>query len=237
MSPIHIKYLGHMGVRSTMSISLELEGKLWGLVCCHSYEKSTSLPFPIREICYWVGLCASTCLDKLNYSEKLQSRRVLEDLQTNRDPQACVTASSEDILRLFNATSGFMVIQGEARSVGRHKAYPEALILLRYVSMKQVDAVVSCQNISIDHPGLRYAHNLKSIAGFLLIPLSTANQDFLLLFRDHQVREVHWAGKPPNKIGTDSPMSKLEPRHSFKKWTEQVKGYSESWTEEQCGHL
>jgi light-regulated signal transduction histidine kinase (bacteriophytochrome) len=237
MSPIHIKYLANMGVRSTMSISLELEGRLWGLICCHSYGRATSLPFPIREICHWIALSASNSLEKLNYSSKLESRQVLEALQANKDPQTCVTASSDDILRLFNAASGFMVIQGEARSVGRHRIYQEALTLLRYVCMRQFKLVVACQSIAVDHPGLHSARNFKSIAGFLFIPLSAASQDFLLVLRDHQVREVNWAGKPPSKTGRDSPMNKLEPRHSFDKWTEIIKGFCEQWTEEQCGHL
>lgn len=37
MSPIHIKYLGNMGVRASMSISMTAFGELWGLIACHSY--------------------------------------------------------------------------------------------------------------------------------------------------------------------------------------------------------
>lgn len=38
VSPIHIEYLRNMGVRASMSISLLVEGKLWGLVACHHYS-------------------------------------------------------------------------------------------------------------------------------------------------------------------------------------------------------
>ncbi len=37
MSPIHIKYLGNMAVRSSMSISIDAFNELWGLIACHSY--------------------------------------------------------------------------------------------------------------------------------------------------------------------------------------------------------
>lgn len=37
MSPIHIKYLGNMGVRASMSISMTAFDELWGLIACHSY--------------------------------------------------------------------------------------------------------------------------------------------------------------------------------------------------------
>ena len=37
VSPIHIEYLGNMGVGASLSISIIVEGKLWGLFACHHY--------------------------------------------------------------------------------------------------------------------------------------------------------------------------------------------------------
>jgi light-regulated signal transduction histidine kinase (bacteriophytochrome) len=36
MSPIYLKYLGNMAVRSSMSISINAFNDLWGLITCHS---------------------------------------------------------------------------------------------------------------------------------------------------------------------------------------------------------
>jgi light-regulated signal transduction histidine kinase (bacteriophytochrome) len=33
MSPVHLIYLGNMGVESSMSIAVTVYGKLWGLIC------------------------------------------------------------------------------------------------------------------------------------------------------------------------------------------------------------
>ena len=38
VSPIHIEYLRNMGVRASMSISIVVEGELWGLIACHHYS-------------------------------------------------------------------------------------------------------------------------------------------------------------------------------------------------------
>ena len=38
VSPIHIEYLGNMGVGASLSISIVIEGKLWGLFACHHYS-------------------------------------------------------------------------------------------------------------------------------------------------------------------------------------------------------
>lgn len=35
VSPIHLEYLRNMGVRASMSISLIVDGRLWGLIACH----------------------------------------------------------------------------------------------------------------------------------------------------------------------------------------------------------
>ena len=37
VSPIHIEYLKNMGVQASLSISIIVEGKLWGLFACHHY--------------------------------------------------------------------------------------------------------------------------------------------------------------------------------------------------------
>jgi light-regulated signal transduction histidine kinase (bacteriophytochrome) len=37
-SPVHIKYLQNMGVKGSMSLSLIVNNKLWGLIACHDYE-------------------------------------------------------------------------------------------------------------------------------------------------------------------------------------------------------
>ena len=37
VSRIHIEYLRNMGVRASMSISIVVEGELWGLIACHHY--------------------------------------------------------------------------------------------------------------------------------------------------------------------------------------------------------
>ena len=56
MSPIHIKYLANMAVRSSMSISINAFGELWGLVSCHSYgAKGMRMSFPIRKMCRLIG--------------------------------------------------------------------------------------------------------------------------------------------------------------------------------------
>lgn len=77
MSPIHLKYLQNMGVRSSMSISLIIDDELWGLVACHSYgEEGIRVSLPIRELCRNIGDCASINIARLLLMHRLRSRGV-----------------------------------------------------------------------------------------------------------------------------------------------------------------
>ncbi|HEY0353382.1 MAG TPA: GAF domain-containing protein, partial [Enterovirga sp.] len=50
VSPIHIEYLKNMGVRASMSISIVVDDRLWGLFACHHYAPR-SLSFERRSVC------------------------------------------------------------------------------------------------------------------------------------------------------------------------------------------
>ena len=41
VSPIHCEYLRNMGVGASMSISIVVDGALWGLIACHHYGPRT----------------------------------------------------------------------------------------------------------------------------------------------------------------------------------------------------
>lgn len=61
------------------------------------------------------------------------------------------------------------------------------------------------------------------------MPLSSGGQDFIAFLRKGQPRKVRWAGRPYK----DGQENKLEPRTSFKMWSETVAGRSRMWTDEQ----
>jgi light-regulated signal transduction histidine kinase (bacteriophytochrome) len=230
MSPVHLKYLANMGVRSSLSMSLECEGKLWGLICCHSYgPTATRVPFRVRELCYYVGVAASTCLEKILHADKFQGRKILDTLQHYDDPNECITASSSELLKLFDADFGFFVVDGEARTIGKLVSYTEAVTLLKYFYFRRSSTIYSSSCIVKDLTDLDFEPGFQAIAGVMYVPLSMAAPDFVVFFRKDQLKEVHWAGKPAlhSKVGV------LEPRNSFKKWTEIVRGTSREWTAEQ----
>ncbi|TGO47976.1 hypothetical protein BCON_0256g00040 [Botryotinia convoluta] len=233
MSPVHIKYLTNMGVRASFSISLIVEGRLWGLISCHYYGlKGKRVSFPMRELCRSLGDCTSNNIEKLIYLSRIQARRHLGKAPPKTSPSQYVAASSRDLLQMFEADFGFLAIKDEARTIGRLYAYNESISLLQYIRKKSHTSVFYTQNISADCTDIMFPAHFVLISGFLVIPLSLSGSDFLVFFRKGQLKEVKWAGNPNEKIykpGTQY----LEPRASFKRWSQHVIGTSREWTREQ----
>lgn len=131
MSPIHIKYLANMAVRASMSISINAFNELWGLIACHSYgSKGMRVSFPIRKMCRLVGDSASRNIERLSYASRLQARKLISTAPTENNPSGYIVASSEDLLKLFDADYGLLSIKDETKILGKLEQTQEALAML-----------------------------------------------------------------------------------------------------------
>lgn len=234
MSPIHIKYLANMAVRSSMSISINAFGELWGLISCHGYgAKGLRVSFPIRKMCRLVGETASRNIERLSYASRLQARKLINTVPTSKNPSGYIIASSEDLLKLFDADFGMLSIRDETKVLGKVEETQEALAMLEYLRMRKITGVIASQDLKDDFPDLRYPPGFHHIAGLLIVPLSAGGNDFIVFFRRGQLREVKWAGNPYEKFVKEGTEGYLEPRKSFKTWSETVVGKCRDWTEEE----
>ncbi|KAL8393675.1 hypothetical protein RB595_003419 [Gaeumannomyces hyphopodioides] len=234
MSPIHLKYLGNMAVRSSMSISINAFDELWGLITCHSYGKrGMRVSFPIRKMCRLVGDTASRNIERLSYASRLQARKLINTVPTDRNPSGYIIASSDDLLRLFDADFGALSIRGETKILGKPEHSQEILVILEYLRVKKFNSVLTTQDVCEGFADLRYPHGFNVIAGALYVPLSTGGNDFIVFFRHGQVHEVKWAGNPYQKSIKQGTKAYLQPRKSFKVWNETIMGKSREWSEEQ----
>ena len=235
MSPVHIKYLANMAVRASMSISINAFNELWGLIACHSYgAKGMRVSFPIRKMCRLVGDTASRNIERLSYASRLQARKLINTVPTAANPSGYIVASSEDLMNLFDADIGALSIRNETKIMGQTKGFlEEALALVEFLRIRKISSVLACQDINIDFPDLRYEPGLRFIAGFLFVPLSTGGNDFIVFFRKGVLREVKWAGNPYEKYVKEGTEGYLEPRKSFKMWSETIVGKCRDWSEEE----
>lgn len=234
MSPIHLKYLANMAVRSSMSISINAFGGLWGLIACHSYgPKGMRVSFPIRKMCRLVGDTVSRNIERLSYASRLQARKLINTVPTEHNPSGYIIASSDDLLKLFDADFGMLSIREETKILGKVEHSQEALAMLEYLRLRKFTSVLTTQDVKVDFPDLHYPPGFQVIAGLLYVPLSVGGNDFIVFFRRGQVKEVKWAGNPYEKTFKEGTEAYLQPRTSFKVWNETVVGKSRDWSEEQ----
>lgn len=229
MSPIHIKYLANMEVRSSMSISVNGPNDLWGLISCHSYgPRGMRVSFPIRKMCRLIGDTVSRNIERLSYASRLQARKLINTVPTDANPSGYIVASSDDLLRLVDADYGALCIRGEIKILAKSHQSQEMLALLEYLKVRKHNSVLTSKHIVKDFQDLHYPPGFKDISGLLYVPLSTDGQDFIAFFRRGQLTEVKWGGNPNLAKFSEG---HLEPRKSFQTWSETVLDRCRDWTE------
>ncbi|CAG7853027.1 SubName: Full=Related to phytochrome {ECO:0000313/EMBL:CCA70880.1} [Serendipita indica DSM 11827] len=226
MSPIHLKYLGNMGVRASMSISIVAFQKLWGLIACHSYgDHGMRVSFPVRQMLRLLSDSISRNVERLSYAQRLRTRKLISTVPTDQHPTGYIVSNSEDLLTLFDADCGVLVIGEGAKILGPNEHGQDILLLAEYLRVKQFTLLQVSQSVMQDYPDLQLPSGLDVIAGLLYVPLSMTGKDFIALLRKGQAAVVNWAGKPPAK--DDGTINSLQPRTSFKARR------CRAWTDEQ----
>ncbi|EKM49752.1 uncharacterized protein PHACADRAFT_106758 [Phanerochaete carnosa HHB-10118-sp] len=230
MSPIHLKYLGNMGVRASMSVSIMAFGQLWGLVACHSYGPyGMRVSFPVRQMLRLLSQSISRNVERLSLAHRLHTRKLINTMPTDQNPSGYIVSDADDLLGLFDADYGVLVIGEGAKILGPNQHGQEILIVAEYLRMKQFNTMQVSQAVTTDYPDLQLSTGLEVIAGLLYVPLSVGGGDFIAFLRKGQPRQVNWAGRP---FRADEEKSTLEPRKSFKLWSETVAGRSRAWVDE-----
>jgi light-regulated signal transduction histidine kinase (bacteriophytochrome) len=65
VAPDQVQLFSDLDVSSAMTISLVVEGDLWGLITCHSYRSKVVEVSPLmREVCRCIGDCASAQIER-----------------------------------------------------------------------------------------------------------------------------------------------------------------------------
>jgi len=94
VSPIHIEYLRNMGVRASMSISIIVDGKLWGLFACHHYSPRCPA-FERRSVAELFAQMFAMRLESRERQETVEYERRARDIS---DQLLGAVASDETLL-------------------------------------------------------------------------------------------------------------------------------------------
>lgn len=237
VSPIHIEYLSNMGVSASMSISIVIDGKLWGLFALHHYAPRY-LTMEIRSATELFGQMVALIIDGRLYKEAKRIDEVARDLHDRfiaklvaASPSLETISDFAEDMREMVPCDGFVVwAKGEEKTHGTGLSREELQSLTRFLNRAGSGRIYATDELSTFHPPA--ADYRSRVSGVLAIPISRSPRDYILFFRREIVQTVNWAGDPKTKermIGPNG--ARLTPRKSFEAWKETVVGKSLPWTE------
>lgn len=230
VSPVHLQYMRNMGTYASMSVSLVVDGRLWGLVSCH-HEHPCHVAFGKRSACEQLGqllalrIASRETADELNF--RLDVRRimvsVLARLTKGVDFIDNLAGVFPELLQFARASGVAVLFNGRIASFGACPDDPALRDLVAWLA--------SIDHGEIFHTDALHQHYQGAAAiqaqasGLLALPISRVHQHYLLWFRAEQVSTIEWAGNP----NTKNEPGKLSPRASFDSWKETVHGRSMPW--------
>jgi PAS domain S-box-containing protein len=233
VSPIHLEYMRNMGTMSSMSISLVCEGRLWGLISCHSAEPR-SVAYVVRSACDLLTKMVGTQLMAFQSATQLEravhfhgvQRRILTQMAAENDYLKAMAAQMSELAQVTNSEGVTLVIDGVCSSSGRTP--PDAAVIRLAESLDtQADLkLFSSHSLQDD---FEWAAEIEDLAsGCVAIRISDVRQNYVMWFRPQIVSTVKWAGEPAK---VKEAAGGLHPRASFDTWQQQVHGKSAPWTE------
>jgi light-regulated signal transduction histidine kinase (bacteriophytochrome) len=229
VSPVHIEYLTNMGVGASLSISIIVEGRLWGLIACH-HSEARCPSFVMRTAAELFGLMYSMTLES-----RLRGNTAVDERNARALSDRMMMAIAGDETLLTNAAwirdNVGGIIQCDGVAVFRPGAVtlngstpPEGDIatIARFLDTTSPSRVYDTNAIAVIDPGL--AQSADRAAGMLAIPVSRTPRDYIMLFRRELLEEVRWSGDPTKAVVKTEDGLRLSPRKSFAAFAEMVRG-------------
>ena len=247
VSPIHREYLRNMGIDASMSISIIVAGKLWGLIACH-HNSPRLLPRHLRAVCELFGSMFSLQLEAREKSEqfeaRLASRKILQELMLNlagvQDYAYGLTQQTPNLLDYINGgditldgsrNGGVAVrVEGQLTFLGSTPTRHEITKLTEWLAsyMIETEGIFSTDRLSEIYPEAKAFAHVAS--GLLVIAVSRDPSDFILWFRPELVETALWAGDPDKPVTSSADGDVLSPRKSFEVWKHTVRNRALPWT-------
>ncbi|TCR62920.1 GAF domain-containing protein [Bosea sp. BK604] len=235
VSPIHCEYLRNMGVSASMSVSIIVEGELWGLIACHHYSPR-SLSMNRRIAAEIFGEFFALQLGALTQKQLLVAAERARSFLNGMLTSASYVTDASDFLghhlaefRDLVESDGVGVwVRGQWRAEGHAPPAAFAEELAAFATQVCEGRIWATTSLSEVLPSAgAYA---RQFAGLLIIPLSQIPRDYLFFFRQELVHTIEWGGDPNKTYSTGPHGDRLTPRQSFAVWKETVAGHSKPWS-------
>ena len=230
VSPVHLEYMRNMGTLASMSVSLVVRGKLWGLISCHNHEPRT-LDFHTRAACEHLGELLSLQIRAKEENQEIETLHELQRISLKivsglGDSDATLRALADDsrgLLGLAQADGAAVVFDDNCWITGTTPGREQILALAAWIGDHRSDVYETNHLEETDAP----SQDPGIASGVLAVSLSDVHRHLVVWFRCETARTIRWAGEPEKQPDSQG---RLHPRLSFRSWTETVRGRSIAWS-------
>lgn len=232
VSPIHCQYMLNMGVRSSMSISLLKDDRLWGLISCGNREP-LQVSHTLRSACQTIGQVLSLQISLLE-DQHIQRQRLAKHHMLDRLSRA-MSEAPEDVyngllenasalLTLVDAGGVAVIVDSQVHLIGQCPTADQVMALQEWLLTRPQPVFESSSLGAVFPAAQAYPHVASGLLAFSL-PKPVVNG--VLWFRAEVKDSVHWSGNPEKskRVVND----RLQPRESFAAWKQQVNGTARVW--------
>ena len=231
VSPVHLQYMRNMRTLASMSISIVVQGRLWGLISCHHAEPK-AVRFQARTACELLGSVLSLQIESMELQVRNQRllgvrQQIVQLLSAMADRDSVregALALSDTLLGFVQAQGAAIITSSSCDLIGDTPGEEIIQALTQWLAERGGHEVFHSDNVGRDIPHLPGL--AAQVGGVLAVAISEIHSHYLIWFKPEQARTVTWAGQPQKAI-SDSGV--LSPRNSFDHWQETVKGFSSPW--------
>ncbi|MEQ8658242.1 MAG: HWE histidine kinase domain-containing protein [Hyphomicrobiales bacterium] len=229
--PVHCEYLRNMGVRSTLSLPIVVDGKLWGLFAFHHRTPrylGGDISLAIEFAGQYLNMLIASAIHTQEHRSELKALHIARNLFARADEEkrtrikwGFVKDKLQDMMPSDGAafysdmdwhTHGDCPEKSELSAITKH--------------LVPVDDGISISDELLEHSALP---NANQIAGALRIEVDAVSNAAFYFFRKSAQSQVMWAGSPEKIVDDQGPVLRLSPRGSFGAFAETMEGRSESW--------
>ena len=238
LSPIHLEYQRNLGVNGSMSVSILVGGKLWGLVIGHHAQPHYVTP----EARALAGLVTDAFALRLHELASLKAwgeqqaalevqNELLRRLASDEDFVAALTDARDcATLNDLVEASGAAVISGSRVAVVGAAPDAEALLdLAQWLrdSMPDGQRLFTTADLS-EHWAPGQALRARA-SGLLAVFVGAERRHLMLWFRPEVSATVVWGGDPTKPVLAETGSNIVLPRRSFERWVEERRGQADPW--------
>ncbi len=224
----HLMYLQNMGVKSTLSIPIVVDGEMWGLFAHHHYEvraPSSTLGLAAELLGRTVSMTIQQIIDRRRASGMERCADIAATMPPIGEGPVGIGSYWEDYA---SALATLMPCHGVAlvseTGVHTYGACPDDATVTELASLTSDQPTVAINGLA--------EHLNRSVpggtAGALVVGIPSPGYRALLYFRDEVAQSVRWAGESHFKSTGDG--LRLEPRASFAEYLETASNRCDPWT-------